>query len=185
MLSNPNTTELYELSRPSGQPDEQGTLVDSSPTPQDAHALTYRFVELVRRRTNVTLSSVSSSRRRQAERYSIRFCLCVLFLSAVLLTLIIVLFSSLMYQPQHDLSHLDDDVEIEVLWTAGFPKLITESAFRLVDCNSDGILDVIFGFGTGIDSLETQQLLCDLYFNGISPCNGGVKVRQSCGEEIR
>ena len=184
MLSSPNTTELYELSRPSGQRDEQGALVDSSPTPQDTYALAYRFVALFLRRTNATLS-VYSSRRRQAERYSIRFCLCLLFLSAMLLTLIIVLFSSLMYRQHHDLSHLDDDVEIEVVWTAGFPKLITESAFRLVDCNSDGILDVIFGFGTGIDSLETQQLLCDLYFNGISPCNGGVKVRRSSEEEIR
>jgi hypothetical protein len=90
-----------------------------------------------------------------------------------------------MFHPHHELSQLEDDIEIEVLWTSGFPKLITESAFRLVDCNADGILDVIFGYGTGIDSLETQQLLCDLYFNGISPCNGGVKVRWRSAEEIR
>jgi hypothetical protein len=184
MLSNPNITESYELSRPSGQADDQGILVDSGPTPHDAYALAYRFVELVRRRTNATWFD-DSSRRRQSEKRSIRFCLCLLFLSAVLLTMIIVLFSSLMFQPHRESSNLDDDVEIEVLWTSGFPKLITESAFRLVDCNSDGILDVIFGYGTGIDSLETQQLLCDLYFNGISPCNGGVKVRRRSGEEIR
>ena len=52
MLSNPNTTEIYELSRPSDLLDDQGALVDSSPTPQDNYALAYRFVELVRRRTN-------------------------------------------------------------------------------------------------------------------------------------
>jgi hypothetical protein len=54
---------------------------------------------------------------------------------------------------------------------------MTETAFRLVDCNSDGILDVIFGYGTGVDTLEDNQLLCDLYFDGIKPCNGGVKVK--------
>ena len=32
----------------------------------------------------------------------------------------------------------------------GFPKLITESAFRMLDVNQDGVLDVIFGFGTGL-----------------------------------
>ena len=36
-----------------------------------------------------------------------------------------------------------------VVWTHGIPKLITESAFRLVDVNQDGILDIIFGFATG------------------------------------
>jgi hypothetical protein len=92
----------------------------------------------------------------------------------------IVLLSSVLFHPADEHSW-QDHVQIELLWTSAFPKLITESAFRLVDCNSDGILDVIFGYGTGVDTLETNQLLCDLYFNGIYPCNGGVKVtRRSC-----
>jgi hypothetical protein len=65
-----------------------------------------------------------------------------------------------------------------VIWTSGFPKLLTETAVRLVDCNSDGILDVILGYATGVDTLGDNRLLCDIYFDGIYPCNGGVKVRK-------
>ena len=42
-----------------------------------------------------------------------------------------------------------DHVEVEDVWVMGFPKLLTESAFRLIDVNSDGTLDVILGFATG------------------------------------
>lgn len=86
-----------------------------------------------------------------------------------------VFISSIVFHPNKDKQY-KENVEIEVLWTSGFPKLLTETAFRLVDCNSDGILDVIFGFGTGVDTLGDNALLCDLYFNGVHPCNGGVKV---------
>ena len=88
-----------------------------------------------------------------------------------------MLFSSYIFHPAEGKpSH--DDIQIELIWTSGFPKLLTETAFRLVDCNSDGILDVIFGYGTDVDTLGENRLLCDLYFNGIYPCNGGVKVRK-------
>ena len=40
----------------------------------------------------------------------------------------------------------------ETVWIKGFPKLMTESAFRLVDVNQDGILDILFGFATGMTS---------------------------------
>lgn len=42
-----------------------------------------------------------------------------------------------------------DHIEVEDVWTAGIPKFLTESAFRAVDTNQDGVLDVIVGFGTG------------------------------------
>jgi len=42
-----------------------------------------------------------------------------------------------------------DNVHVEDVWTIGFPKLLTESAFRLLDVNQDGDLDVIMGFATG------------------------------------
>ena len=42
-----------------------------------------------------------------------------------------------------------DQVKVEDVWVVGFPKLLTESAFRLVDVNGDGVLDVILGFATG------------------------------------
>ncbi|XP_005096752.1 uncharacterized protein LOC101850327 [Aplysia californica] len=42
-----------------------------------------------------------------------------------------------------------DKVEVEDVWVVGVPKLLTESAFRLVDVNQDGVLDVVLGFATG------------------------------------
>ena len=42
-----------------------------------------------------------------------------------------------------------DHVDVEDVWVVGIPKLLTESAFRLVDVNQDGVLDVILGFATG------------------------------------
>ena len=43
-------------------------------------------------------------------------------------------------------SHLD----VEDVWVQGIPKLMTESAFRLLDVNKDGTLDVLFTFATGL-----------------------------------
>ncbi len=40
-------------------------------------------------------------------------------------------------------------MQVEDVWVTGIPKLMTESAFRLVDVNQDGVLDVLFGFATG------------------------------------
>lgn len=116
-------------------------------------------------------------RNRSHEKRSTRFCLCCIFFTAILLATIIVLLSSFLFHPNKKRDD-EDLVKIETIWTSSFPKLITETAFRLVDCNSDGILDVIFGFGTGVDTLADNRLLCDLYFNGVYPCNGGVKVKK-------
>ena len=41
------------------------------------------------------------------------------------------------------------DFEVEDVWIQNIPKLLTETAFRLVDVNKDGVLDVIMGFSTG------------------------------------
>ena len=40
-------------------------------------------------------------------------------------------------------------IEVEDVWVKGIPKLMTESAFRLLDVNKDGVLDILFGFATG------------------------------------
>lgn len=52
-------------------------------------------------------------------------------------------------------------ISSEDVWVVGLPKLITESAIRLVDVNQDGALDVITGFGTGeqIPSAHTFDIL--------------------------
>ena len=42
-----------------------------------------------------------------------------------------------------------DSIAVEDVWVVGIPKLLTESAVRLVDVNQDGTLDVILGFATG------------------------------------
>lgn len=42
-----------------------------------------------------------------------------------------------------------NNIKVEDVWTVGLPKLNTESSFRLLDVNQDGVLDIVFGFGTG------------------------------------
>jgi hypothetical protein len=42
-----------------------------------------------------------------------------------------------------------DEIQVDDIWTAGYPKLMTESALRLLDVNDDGVLDVLIGFATG------------------------------------
>ncbi|XP_022110434.1 uncharacterized protein LOC110989995 [Acanthaster planci] len=67
------------------------------------------------------------------------------------------------------------DFDIEDVWVQNFPKLITETAFRLVDVNKDDVLDVVMGFSTGVTSyFADQYLVCDIYFNGSWPCFGGL-----------
>ncbi|UJR36933.1 hypothetical protein I4U23_029645 [Adineta vaga] len=149
--------ESCELSQMSIAEDDQGTLLINEQRPEDNYGLAYRH--------------------RNSENRSLRFCYCYIFLSSLLFVTILVLFSSyIIFHSNETTNQSQENIEIELIWTSGFPKLLTETAFRLVDCNSDGILDVIFGYGTGVDTLSDNQLLCDLYFDGISPCNGGVKA---------
>ena len=42
-----------------------------------------------------------------------------------------------------------DHVTVEDVWVLGLPKLMTESAIRMLDVNEDGHLDVVMGFATG------------------------------------
>ena len=76
----------------------------------------------------------------------------------------------------------DSDIEYvacdEMVWTpvwqAKFPKLISEGSTRLVDVNKDGVMDVLLGFGTGADGYNIPDVVCDIYFEGITPCLGGI-----------
>ncbi|XP_059172117.1 uncharacterized protein LOC131953098, partial [Physella acuta] len=74
-----------------------------------------------------------------------------------------------------------DKMEVSDVWVLGIPKLLTESAFRLVDVNGDGTLDVIFGFATGADGYGVKDIVCDLYFEGKKPCFGGVMAVEGGG----
>jgi hypothetical protein len=72
-----------------------------------------------------------------------------------------------------DVRHCDH-IEVEDVWITALPKLLTESAFRLLDVNEDGILDIIFGFATGVDGYSIPRVVCDIYFNSTFPCFGGM-----------
>ncbi|CAK9800066.1 Protein FAM234B [Anthophora plagiata] len=62
----------------------------------------------------------------------------------------------------------------KILWTRSLPKLISESPLRSNDVNGDGIEDIIIGFSTGLDVIDTPDYICALYFEGQVPCFGGV-----------
>ncbi|XP_053372852.1 uncharacterized protein LOC128546395 [Mercenaria mercenaria] len=78
-----------------------------------------------------------------------------------------------------------DHIEVEDVWTVGIPKLLTESSFRLVDVNQDGVLDIIVGFATGADGYNIPSIVCDIYFAGTYPCFGGLLALEgSSGKEL-
>lgn len=78
-----------------------------------------------------------------------------------------------------------DHISIQDVWTEGIPKLLTESAFRSVDVNQDGILDIILGFATGADGYNIPKIVCDIYFGGTYPCFGGlIAFEGATGKEL-
>ncbi|ELU01119.1 hypothetical protein CAPTEDRAFT_94391 [Capitella teleta] len=76
-------------------------------------------------------------------------------------------------------------VEVEDVWVKGIPKLMTESAFRLLDVNRDGVMDILFGFATGGEGYNVPNIVCDIYFGGKHPCLGGLLALDGrTGEEL-
>ncbi|XP_014669211.1 PREDICTED: uncharacterized protein LOC106810388 isoform X2 [Priapulus caudatus] len=63
---------------------------------------------------------------------------------------------------------------VEDVWVQNYPKLLTESAIRLLDINQDGVPDAVIGFATGADGYNIPPIVCDLYFDGKHPCFGGL-----------
>ncbi|XP_076244966.1 uncharacterized protein LOC143185665 isoform X2 [Calliopsis andreniformis] len=82
----------------------------------------------------------------------------------------------------HDLKDTLNDSNIvpctsisrKILWTRSLPKLTSESPLRSNDVDGDGIEDIIVGFSTGLDMIDTPEYICTLYFEGQNPCFGGV-----------
>ncbi|KYN50192.1 PREDICTED: uncharacterized protein LOC108771187 [Cyphomyrmex costatus] len=71
-----------------------------------------------------------------------------------------------------------------VLWARSFPKLTPEAPLRSNDVNSDGIEDIIVGFSTGLDMMDTEYI-CTIYFGNQTPCLGGVlALNGKTGEPI-
>ncbi|GIX84799.1 hypothetical protein CDAR_490432 [Caerostris darwini] len=61
------------------------------------------------------------------------------------------------------------------VWVKTFPMLTTETAIRLNDVNSDGIEDIILGFGTGADAFYYPKVVCHVYFpKSKDECGGGM-----------
>ncbi|XP_012251263.2 uncharacterized protein LOC105683314 [Athalia rosae] len=74
---------------------------------------------------------------------------------------------------------------VTTVWTRSLPKLTSEAPLRSVDVNGDKIDDIIIGFSTGLDDVETPQYVCNVYFGGQTPCLGGVLALDgSTGETI-
>ncbi|XP_015432829.1 PREDICTED: uncharacterized protein LOC107188942 [Dufourea novaeangliae] len=61
-----------------------------------------------------------------------------------------------------------------IVWTKSLPKLTSESPLRSSDVNEDGVEDIIVGFSTGLDTMDTPEYICVSYFDGQIPCYGGV-----------
>lgn len=66
------------------------------------------------------------------------------------------------------------NITVEDVWVHTFPMLTTETAIRLNDVNLDDVPDVIMGFGTGADSFNYPQVVCDVYFPPYKKCGGGI-----------
>lgn len=78
------------------------------------------------------------------------------FCAVLVSTGFIMKFSRRLYLALHPPTNANEDVHLPCsslnvsdVWVVGFPKLLTESAIRMVDVNSDGVLDVVLGFATG------------------------------------
>ena len=64
-----------------------------------------------------------------------------------------------------------DRISVEDVWVRGIPKLMTESAFRLLDINNDGFLDVVFGFATGYS--DRNNAACSEHLYHLAKCHIG------------
>ncbi|CAN7984580.1 unnamed protein product [Ixodes hexagonus] len=75
--------------------------------------------------------------------------------------------------------------QVEYIWHRTLPMLTTETAFRHLDVNQDGVQDVVFAFGTGADALLYPRVVCAVYFPGSEWCGGGVAALNGLtGEEM-
>ncbi|KAG8180040.1 hypothetical protein JTE90_012884 [Oedothorax gibbosus] len=72
------------------------------------------------------------------------------------------------------------------VWVKSFPMLTTETAIRLNDINSDGIEDIVMGFGTGADAFYYPKVVCHVYFpKSKDECGGGMMALDGkTGNEI-
>ncbi|PAA71893.1 hypothetical protein BOX15_Mlig025309g1 [Macrostomum lignano] len=67
-------------------------------------------------------------------------------------------------------------ITVEDVWIRGYPKMGIEGPLRLLDVNSDGILDIIVPFASGVDSLTPIEANCRVYYDNYKTgyCAGGI-----------
>ncbi|XP_017771105.1 PREDICTED: uncharacterized protein LOC108558637 [Nicrophorus vespilloides] len=66
------------------------------------------------------------------------------------------------------------DLKVTDVWAVTLPKLTSDSSIRTLDVNGDGVEDLIFGFGTGDNSVLHHEVFCPMFLGIASPCGGGV-----------
>ncbi|CAH1113366.1 unnamed protein product [Psylliodes chrysocephalus] len=68
-----------------------------------------------------------------------------------------------------------DSLKVTDVWSVNLPKLTTDSPVRILDVNSDGTDDIIFGFGTGDNyNILPPDIFCPIFMGVPYPCEGGV-----------
>lgn len=69
-----------------------------------------------------------------------------------------------------------NNFEVTQVWQKVLSNLTAESSIRAIDVNSDGIEDILFGFGTGDNTdLVPANVYCKVFMGTDEPfCQGGV-----------
>ena len=65
-------------------------------------------------------------------------------------------------------------LRVHTVWNKTFPKLKQQGNIISLDVNNDKVLDVVFGFGTGVDGYNVPEIVCNIYFIDTKPCMGGI-----------
>lgn len=76
------------------------------------------------------------------------------------------------------------DLKVTDVWTATFPKLLSESSIWTIDINKDNIEDVIFGYGTALDNSLHPDIFCPMFMEFSPPCEGGVIALNGLNGEV-
>ncbi|XP_044747625.1 uncharacterized protein LOC123308894 [Coccinella septempunctata] len=77
------------------------------------------------------------------------------------------------------------DYKISDVWTVNLPKLTTDSPIYLLDVDSDGVNDVLFGFGTGDNyDIIPPDIFCSIFMGVSPPCEGGIIALNGVTGEI-
>ena len=188
-LGSTDSRESFEMDELSDDEDDELYLKHSSNRGSNGDASSVRK-PLMRRKRKKNGDAHAASVRAGKPKYR-RCCgpLCWIFLGfktvvgAMIITVILVNYfthrdfyfwhhwtsssTSTNYAPCHDL-------KVIPVWQKEFPKLSQQGNVVTLNVTGDSIPDVVFGFGTGADGYNVPEIVCDIYFQGKTPCMGGI-----------